>query len=175
MSTPVWALTIAYWLHMLATIIWIGSLGALSLFVLPVMSKTLSTEDYALLLGKIQKKFNPLAWFSLCLLVATGLAQMSANPNYQGFLTIEDRWAAVILAKHILFGVMISLSAYMSWMLLPRLQRLALARSRQVEGSPSDTQIEALNKQERLLIRLNLILGIIILALTAVARTTLQT
>lgn len=172
MTTPVWALSIAYWLHMLATIIWIGSLGALSLFVLPSAREILGTKDYAALLSRIQKKFNPLAWFSLIVLIATGLVQMSTNPNYKGFLAIEDRWAAAILVKHILFGGMTLLSAYMTWILLPRLQRTVLMQSRKVESSVTEVEIKMLYKQELLLMRLNLILGVIILALTAIARTT---
>ena len=42
METPVWALSIAYWLHMLATILWIGGLTALSIIVLPAAKKVLN-------------------------------------------------------------------------------------------------------------------------------------
>ena len=103
----------------------------------------------------------------LTFLLATGLVQMSANPHYQGFLAITNRWAVAILAKHIVFAGMTVVSAYLTWGLMPALRRAALlqARGRAVAGA------ERLHSRELLLLRLNLILGILVLALTALART----
>lgn len=167
---------------MLATVIWIGGLAALSLYVLPAARKTLPASGLAELLGAIRKRLDPLSWFSLILLAGTGMIQLGASPNYQGFLAIQDRWAAAILVKHILFLGMGGISAYMTWGLLPGLQRLALQRARRagdaeaeaqdrVNSNPVDIQQQKLLRQEDLLLRLNLLLGILILGLTAVART----
>ncbi len=171
MTTPNWALALAYWLHMLATVIWIGGLAALSIFVLPAARKTLEIQPYARLVGSIQKRLNPWSWFSLALLLATGMLQMSANPNYQGFLAFENRWAVAILLKHILFLGMAGIAAYLTWVLLPKLQRLALMQARQGREERPASQANNLHRQETTLVRLNLILGILVLLLTAIART----
>jgi len=171
MSTPNWALTIAYWLHMLATVVWIGSLCTLSLLVLPAARQSLEAKDFATLISKIQKRFNPIAWFGLFLLLATGMIQLSANPNYRGLLVIEDRWSVVILIKHILFFITILVSGYMTWFLLPQLQRLAIKRKNIMVDEQINTQKYSLEKRETYLLTLNIILGTIILALTAIART----
>jgi uncharacterized membrane protein len=168
METPLWALTIAYWLHMLATVAWIGGLTALAVFVLPAASRTLQPEAYAGLLAAIQRRFDPLAWFSLAVLIGTGMFQMSANPNYSGFLAIDNTWAAAILAKHLVIFGMTGLSAYLTWVLLPKARRMALLRSRRPETNSPDAQ--RLETQEVRLLQLNLILGIVVLALTAIAR-----
>lgn len=169
MDTPAWGLTFAYWLHMLATVVWIGGLAALALFVLPAARRALEPRAYAAFLSALQRRFDPLAWFSLALLAATGMFQMSANPNYSGFLAIENRWAAAILVKHVVFFGMTALSAYLTWGLLPRLRRLALLRAG--AGTESvERQAAALEAQERRLMQLNLALGVIVLALTAIAR-----
>jgi uncharacterized membrane protein len=169
MDTPFWALTAAYWLHMLATVIWIGGLAALALFVLPAARRTLPATGYAEFLGGLQRRLDPWSWFSLAVLLATGMLQMSANPNYGGFMAFDNRWAVAILMKHILFLGMAALSAYITWGLLPRLRRLSLrmARAEEVE---MHTDMADLLKQEGVLIKINLLLGILILALTAVAR-----
>jgi len=167
METPAWGLTIAYWLHMIATAVWIGGLAALGLFVLPAARKTLDTTAYAAFLISLQRRFEPLGWFSLLILAGTGLFQMSASPNYQGFLSIENRWAAAILIKHLVFIGMTLVSAYLTWGLLPELRRLAMLHARQ---DAADDHLARLEKRERRLLQLNLALGIIILALTAVAR-----
>ena len=171
MATPNWVLTIVYWLHMLATVIWIGSLAILSLLVLPAASQALDGDRYAALLGRIQKRLDPLAWFCLILLLTTGMVQLGASPNYRGFLSIEDRWATAILIKHILFLVLILVSAYMTWILLPSLRRLALRKAHQPGDAKTEAGADALKKRETIILRFNLILGVIILALTAVART----
>jgi uncharacterized membrane protein len=166
MSTPTWALSLAYWLHMLATVVWVGGLAALAGLVLPAARQSLDAQTYADLLGRIQKRLDPLGWFSLLLLVGTGLVQMSASPNYTGFLEIGNRWAAAILAKHLVIAGMVGVSAYLTWGVMPGLKRAAL-RAAQGKTAP---EAERLQRQEDRLLRLNLALAMIVLALTAVAR-----
>jgi uncharacterized membrane protein len=60
MTTPFWALTLAYWLHLLATVLWIGGLVVLSLLVLPAARKTLEPQAYASLLADIERRLDPL-------------------------------------------------------------------------------------------------------------------
>jgi uncharacterized membrane protein len=171
METPAWGLTAAYWLHMLATVVWIGGLAALALFVLPAARRALDPQAYAAFLDAQLRRFDPLAWFSLAVLTGTGLFQMSGNPNYTGFLAIDNRWAAAILIKHVVFFGMTGLSAYLTWGLLPRLRRLALLRSRAgPAGEAVAREMQPLEARELRLLRLNLILGVIVLALTAAAR-----
>lgn len=170
METPGWALTLAYWLHMLATVIWIGGLAALALFVMPAARQALPAQDYAVYLGELRRRLDPWGWFSLAVLLATGMLQMSANPNYTGFLAIDNRWAFAILSKHVLFLAMAGLSAYLTWGLMPRVQRLALRRARARDEAASQ-ETQKLIRQEARLLQINLALGILILALAAVART----
>jgi len=166
MTTPLWALSLIYWLHMLATVAWIGGLSALAMLVLPAARQALDDANYASLLQKVHRRLDPLGWLSLVMLAGTGMFQMSANPNYEGFLAFNNRWAFALLLKHLLFLGMAGIAGYLTWGLLPKLQRLAL---RQAHGQdPPDTR--RLWKQEALLLRINLILGVLILALTAIAR-----
>ena len=89
---------------------------------------------------------------------------MSANANYEGFLAISGQWASSILVKHIFFGLMIVVSAAQTWWLLPTMQRAMLRQQKNGDGA------EALQKREALLLNLNLILAILILGMTALAR-----
>jgi uncharacterized membrane protein len=167
MSSPsVWALSLIYWLHLLATVVWIGGLASLSLIVLPAARKSLEVSAYSRLLESLQRRLDPLSWLCLAVLAVTGLFQMSANPNYQGFLTIHNRWAVAILLKHLVFISMTGLSAYLTWGVVPRLRRAALRQMHQ----PDSTPVPELQQQETRLLRLNLVLSVVILALTALAR-----
>ena len=106
MSTPPsWVMAIFFWLHMLATVTWIGSLAAINLLVLPASTRTLKLADQLSFIAALQKRLEPLAWFSMGLLVVTGLFQMSANPHYDGFLSTSTQWSLAILVKHGLAAV----------------------------------------------------------------------
>jgi uncharacterized membrane protein len=169
MSIPVWALSLAYWLHMLATVVWIGALVTLALVVLPAAQRSLTAQANADLIGQIQRRIDPLAWFSLLVLAGTGMLQMSVNPNYQGFLAVENPWAVAIFIKHMVFLVMVAASIYMTWGVLPQLRRLALrqARSQSAETTP---QVNKWTRREVWILRINLALGVIVLGMTALAR-----
>lgn len=167
MNTPAWGLIIAYWLHMLATVVWLGGLAALALIVLPSARRVLDLDQFAKLLDAIQHRLDPIAWLSLAVLVATGMFQMSANPNYSGFLAIDNRWAVAILIKHVVIGFMVVASAYQTWSVLPGLRRLAL---RQAKGLDAP-EMDRLRKRETTLLAANLVLAVVVLALTAMARS----
>lgn len=190
MSATHWSLSIAYWLHMLATVTWIGGLAALAWLILPAARKGLTPVNYAHFLDNLQKRFDPLAWFSLAILIGTGMLQMGANPNYEGFFSIDNLWAGAIFIKHIVFLGMVCVSAYLTWGLLPRIRRLALLRVREqarlssaepfqaedthpnaqvIPGILPEIELRILRQEENLM-RLNLILGVLILGLTAIAR-----
>jgi uncharacterized membrane protein len=166
-SPPIWTLSIIYWLHMLATVIWIGALAALSIVLLPAARSFLEPGAYSRLLEGIQRRLDPLSWLCLTVLTGTGLFQMSANPNYEGMLAINNRWAAAILIKHLVFLGLTASSAVLTWGILPRLRRAAL---RTAHNLLTTDELERLQRQERRLLQLNLLLGVVILALTALAR-----
>lgn len=162
-------MTITYWLHMVATVVWIGGLTAVSLIILPVARKILDAAAYGALLTSIQARLQSIGWFSLAVLALTGMFQMSANPHYEGFLAIRNNWAAAILVKHLVIFLMVAVTGYMTWVVMPTIRRNALLRA--AGRSVNDAQEERLQRQEVRMLRLNLALSIIILLLTAWARS----
>ena len=155
------ALTFAFWLHMAATIVWIGGLFYQAVIVNPALEKY--PADRGRLTEAMRRKFQPLAWLSLLVLVGTGLLQMSGNPNYEGLFAFSNSWARAMLVKHIAVGLMVLVAAYQTWVLNPRISRLALKQD--AEGS------EAVSAEMSRLGRVSLVLGILVLGLTALART----
>ncbi|MEE9216582.1 MAG: CopD family protein [Anaerolineales bacterium] len=155
------ALTLAFWLHMAATIVWIGGLFYQAVVVNPALERF--PDQRGRLAEDLRRRFQPLAWLSLFVLIGTGLLQMSGNPNYEGLFAVSNPWSRAILAKHITIGLMILVAGYQTWVLNPRLSILALKR----EASASDqvtSEISRLN-------RVSLAFGILVLGLTALART----
>lgn len=168
MTLPDFALALAYWLHILATVTWIGGLMALAVLVIPAARRTLQPIDYAALLGRVQSNLQRVGWLSLAVLVGTGLFQMSAHPAYEGFLAISNTWAVAILIKHLVIGLMVLAGGYLTWGVMPALQRIALQRA--AGGTVNAARDAELRKRESLVLTLNLVLSIVVLLLTAIAR-----
>ena len=163
---PTWALAFTYWLHLFATVAWVGSLAAVSLLILPTMQRALDAENQLRFIEAMQRRLEPIAWFSMSVLVATGLFQMSVNPHYDGFLSTSSQWSLAILIKHSLGLVMIVVSAIQTWEVIPAIRR-SIVRSKK---SSNAAEIDSLRRREVLLLRLNFGLSLLILLATAFAR-----
>jgi uncharacterized membrane protein len=164
-TPPAWVMALIYWLHMLATVTWIGSLAAINLLVLPASQRTLRLVDQLSFIAALQKRLEPLAWFSIGLLLVTGLFQLSANPHYDGFLNISTQWSLAILVKHGLGVIMVVVSAIQTWEVIPAIHRTLMKK----DNADVD-ELAKLQRREVILLRANLILSALILGATAFAR-----
>jgi uncharacterized membrane protein len=163
---PTWALALTFWLHLLATVTWVGSLAGISFLILPAMQRALDPETQLVFIEAMQKRLEPIAWFCMSLLLLTGLFQMSVNPHYDGFLSTSTQWSLAILTKHLLGVVMVVVSAIQTWEVIPAIRR-AILKSKKSKNSE---ELDALRRREILLLRMNFGLSILILLATAFAR-----
>ncbi len=158
-------LATSYFVHLIATVVWIGGLAMILFLVWPETARSLANQEERrrIVLG-IQARFRPMANLSLVMLVGTGLVQMSGDPNYEGFLTFENTWSLAMLLKHITFAVMVGLTLLTQFGLAPAVERAILLASK---GQPS--QLESLLAREVRLMWGLAGLGAIILVFTAIA------
>jgi uncharacterized membrane protein len=163
---PAWALALTFWLHLLATVTWVGSLAGISFLVLPAMQRSLDPETQLVFIEAMQKRLEPIAWFSMSLLLVTGLFQMSVNPHYDGFLSTSTQWSLAILTKHLLGVIMVAVSAIQTWEVIPAIRR-AIVKSKK---SKNTEELDILRRREILLLRMNFGLAVLILLATAFAR-----
>ncbi len=160
-------LSLTYSLHLLATVVWIGGLLFQSLFLLPALRNNREPGLAVALNERLRSRFQPIAWLSLAVLIGTGLIQMSAHPAYDGFLAIEGLWAQAILAKHIAVALMLIVACYQTFILYPQLTRTVLIQRNNDEGQTGSRSMD----REKWLLRINSLLSILVLFLTAIART----
>jgi uncharacterized membrane protein len=153
---------------MAATVAWVGGLVFQSL-LLPSATRSLEPLSRARLYAALARGFQPVAWISLAVLIFTGLSQMAAHPSYAGFLTIDGRWAQAILAKHLAFGAMVLVAGWQTWGVQPHLDRLLLLQA--AGAQPSDDELPGTLRSWDRLTRANAALALVVLALTAIART----
>ena len=159
-----WILVFSYWVHLIATVIWFGSLLLMGLAAWPAWQNGAVGANNWLLL---QKRLTPWANISLVLLLITGFVQMTNDSNYSGFLAIDSTWAWAMLLKHLSFGVLSVLTAYLQFSLYPAADRIALL----AEKRPNLAQAEQenLSRREKRVLWLNLACAGAILFCTAVA------
>jgi uncharacterized membrane protein len=165
-APPNWVLALIYWLHMLATVVWAGSLAAIAFLILPAMKRTLNPETQLIFIEAIQKRLEPITWFSISLLVLTGLFQMSLNSHYDGFLSTSTQWSLAILAKHILGIIIVVVSAIQTWEVIPAIRRGILLSKKRDNAD----ELDSLRRREITLLRINFALAALVLLATAFAR-----
>ncbi len=158
-------LAISYFVHLIATVVWIGGLAMILFLVWPETARSLANQEERrkLVLG-IQARFRPMANLSLVMLIGTGLVQMSGDPNYEGFLTFKNTWSLAMLLKHVTFAAMLGLTLLTQFSLAPAVERAILLASK---GQPHN--LESLLAREVRLMWGLACLGAIVLVFTAIA------
>ncbi|HLF25962.1 MAG TPA: CopD family protein [Anaerolineae bacterium] len=163
-----WLLAASFFLHLIATVVWIGGLVTMALVVWPGLRRAVREEAaLAPIIETLDARFKPLANLSLAALIITGLIQMNASPLYNGLLNLSNVWAQAIFFKHISIIGMIGVGALMNFGVQPALQRHALLLA---AGAADAAEAAHLHRRLNRLTQLNLALGIVVLVLTAIAR-----
>jgi copper transport protein len=105
------------WIHMLATMIWVGGLMLLA-FMVPVLMGTLQTKEransFAILIGR----FSNLALISVGILTLTGIYSASLHLKSFGEL-FSTTYGQTLLVKVLIFGVLIAFGAFQRLRLVP--------------------------------------------------------
>ena len=159
-----WIISFSYWIHLLATVVWLGGMALLALVAWPALRQgTLADNQWF----GMQKKFAPWANLSLVLLLITGFVQMTNDPNYSGFMVIDSLWAWAMLLKHLAFVGLTLLTVYVQFSLYPAMSRLALLADTRPQLAAAEQ--EKLSQKEWLFLRINLACAALILLFTAVA------
>jgi uncharacterized membrane protein len=161
-------LAISYFLHLIATVVWIGALVTMALVVWPGLRRALSDEAaLARAIEAIDARLKPLANLSLIVLILTGFVQLNSNENYVGLLNFSNTWAQAIALKHLSIIGMVGVGAALNFGVQPALRRQALLAA---AGASDPAEAAALRRQMNRLGRINLILGVVVLVFTAIAR-----
>jgi uncharacterized membrane protein len=164
-----WLLALSFFLHLVATVVWVGGLLLLTLVVWPEARALLARQDQSGLLldflDRLRKRFYPLANLSLIVLIVTGLYQMDQNPHYDGLLQLTNDWTRAILLKHVAVLGMLVIGVAMQWGVMPALERATLL----VRSGRESPDLDRLRRRERQLTALNCALGVVVLILTAIA------
>lgn len=145
-------IALSYWLHALATVIFIGHYLLLSTIYLPALNKN------GTILSEISKRSRFWLYVSLGIFLVTGTYLTLVDPNYLGIGNFGNVWAILMLVKHILIVGMIGLGFWYN----------ALLRVGPMMSSNNSSEL-GINRF-RMYSSLMAISGVLVLLLTALAQ-----
>lgn len=151
MTTNQIVFALEIFLHDLASAVWIGGFLALGIAVLPAVKKTLGKGPQTKqLMDTIQKRLSVLVYFSIAILIVTGLQQAKHAGEFQGLFSFQNTYSMILTIKHLLILAMVGIALYRS---------LVLGR----KTSPPDPSSEKLSAG---LLLANMVLGVAVLLLS---------
>jgi len=151
---PGFIVGIFYWVHLLATVTWIGGIIFI-LFVAIPSSRRMLGADASKLMGEVSRRFTPLANYSIILLVATGTGLTVLNEQFSGIRFFGNNWSSILSLKLILVFGLIVVHFYKGLILAPKIGRTA-----------SDAKKTSLQKLSLNLVKANFVLGALVLLLS---------
>ena len=90
-------ITLSFWLHSIASVVFIGHYLLLSLIYLPALSNA-----GGIALSEISTRSRVWLYTSMLIFMITGIYLTFVDPNYLGLGNFSNPWALLMLVKHIL-------------------------------------------------------------------------
>ena len=149
-------LAVSYWLHLTATVVWIGGIAFILFIAIPSAKQVLGA-DAGKLMGEISKRFTPIANYSIIFIVVTGAALTGFNKQFSGIGNFGNSWSLTLIMKHVLVFVMVAVHFYRGLILAPKIAR--------TETVSKKTSLQKLSLN---LVKVNFCLGVIVLLLSGI-------
>lgn len=147
------------WIHLMATVAWIGGMSTNFFIYLPAIGKTLEPADAGKLTGTIMKRFRVMVYLAMAAFLITGIIMGSLHLNSDPVFSSKNQMVALLIFKVPLYILMVLLAIFSFESNAPRLVRIA------AEG-PSP-QLRKAQKTQKILAMTGFLLGMIILAISA--------
>ena len=142
------------WVHLMATVAWIGGMFTNVFVYLPAIGKVLDPPTTGKLMGAAMKRFRVLVYISMSLFLLTGMLRGLTSE-----FPTENLWTILFYMKIGVFALMVILAIYAFEILAPKVAKIAA-------DGPSP-ELLRIRKSQMSLAMIGFLLGIIILALTA--------
>ena len=151
------------WLHLLATVVWIGGM-AFNIWVLRPSLSTVEPRQRVKIASAVLKRFIYLAWLSIVTLFITGVF---LGPTTSGVSLTTD-YGILLITKHTIVIAMVIIVAVISFVIFPRFKTLLSDMNvKVVQKEMPSPELSKLLGRIVLLVKLNLTLGIVVLLFTA--------
>ena len=165
---------ISVYLHIMASVVWLGGMLFLALVLVPVVRGLQPPGSGAQAMRAVGRRFLPVAWTSLVVLLLTGLV----NLDHRGISPweavsgahLDTEFGKILAIKLGVFLAIVLLSAVHDLIIGPGLLRKMLAASREQGAGPPAPSADVLRLRKTLsyLARLNAVLAMLAVALAVV-------
>ena len=146
------------WLHLVATVVLLGYVGAIGLVVLPVLRRHVDLATVCELTAAFERRALPVVVAALVAFLATGVYLTVSDDRYGGAgNVVGSGWATIITLKHVLVAVVLGLGLYADGLIARKLT-VADASDGRAALSRLDVVVKAMT-----------VAGATVLLLTAVA------
>jgi uncharacterized membrane protein len=147
------------WVHLVATIAWLGAMFTQFFIFMPVISRQLDPPAAGKLIGAVMRRTRVVVYGAISLFILSGTLLVSMHQKMEGRISVGDSWFLYFFAKMFIFLIMVVMAVVAFEVLSPRAARLA-------KEGPSQ-KLARLGKTQRGMAVTGFILGLLILALSA--------
>lgn len=147
------------WIHLMATVAWIGGMFTNFFIYIPAIGKTLEPAEAGKLTGIVMKRFRVMVYLAMAVFLITGIIMGSLHLNSDPVFSSKNQMVALLIFKVPLYIIMVLLAIFSFERMAPRLARIAA-------DGPSP-QLRKAHKSQKILALTSLLLGMIILAISA--------
>lgn len=118
-------LSIMNWLHLIATVAWIGGIITNMFVVVPTARENLEPPVMSRFMGAFTRRLRLIIYISMGILVVTGVFMMIFNKYYLGLFGFGNIWTLFVVIKHILVVILIIMGIYILQFLFPKIGQLS--------------------------------------------------
>jgi len=147
------------WIHLVATVTWIGGMFTNLFIYIPAIGKTLEPPAAGKLMGTIMKRFRVMVYISMAVFLISGILLGSLDLNSGESISSRNELVVILIVKIPLYILMLILAIVSFEVVSPRAARIA------AEG-PS-ARLQKVQKSQKIMAFTGFLLGLIILALSA--------
>lgn len=157
---------VSVYTHILAAMIWIGGMLFLTLIAFPAVRALEAPGGAGRLIRMMGRRFRDVGWVCIGLLVVSGITNLwYRGVRWDSLVSSQfwrTTWGQLLAVKLTIVLVMLINSAWHDFVLGPRATQLMEA---QANPGARSAELQRLRRQTAWLARLNLLLGLVVIAL----------
>ena len=154
-------LAVLRWLHLTATVLWIGLAVSSVLVFTPLSRQHIPMAAMSDYISDLRKRAAAVVWTAIAIFSVSGFSLMLMSDNFNGFGDyFANTWTIVITLKHAVIGGMVLLALYQFNGVMPKLAAALKSGA---------SEAKALAERQKSVAVWTALLGILVLLLTAIA------
>ena len=147
------------WIHLVATVAWIGGMFTNFFIYMPVLGKVLDPPVAGKLMGAVMKRFRVMVYISMIVFLTSGMILGYLHIDSGASDADMNIWNRLLIVKLAIFALMVILALYAFEILAPKVTGIAA-------GGPSP-RLRKVQKKQMALALAGFILGLVVLWISA--------